>query len=132
MPPHYAERCLIEAAALYGLLVSDQQLAALALNRLAPALPGAKPEAAGGPLLERVLAALLSPDGRRIMNLIAREQPAHAKGIVSGSCLERSKCYVLLADLVARGLIAEIRGGYVIADRELWEAARNSAESQAA
>lgn len=92
--------------------------------------PGGSDPAAGlGP---RLLAALVSPDGRRIMEVIADAGPVAAKTIQLRAGIERSRLYCLLTDLRDRGLIADHGDGYELADPELWEAVKETTEGKKA
>jgi hypothetical protein len=73
-------------------------------------------------LAPRLLAALVSADGMKVLRLVAEGGPLPAKAVVAKAGVERSKCYVLLTDLRDRGIIADRGDGYELADPELWAA----------
>lgn len=81
-------------------------------------------------LVPRLLSVLVSEEAYEMWRVIAGRGPISAKAVVASSPAERSKAYVLIADLAARGLILETAEGYEIADRELWEAVRSAKQAE--
>jgi hypothetical protein len=70
-------------------------------------------------------ARLVSPDGLKILRVLADKGASEVKAIATHSGVERSKVYVLVGDMAARGLIRDDGEGYVIADQKAWEEANN-------
>lgn len=60
-------------------------------------------------------AAFLSPECERIVRVIFDRGPVAAKVIQRAANVPRTTCYVLLADLKARGLIHDEGDGYELA-----------------
>lgn len=60
-------------------------------------------------------AAFLSPECERIVRVIYERGPVAAKVIQRAAQVPRTTCYVLLADLKARGLVHDEGDGYELA-----------------
>ncbi|HYH64915.1 MAG TPA: hypothetical protein VD866_09500 [Urbifossiella sp.] len=60
-------------------------------------------------------AAFLSPECERIVQVVFDRGPVAAKVISRVAKVDRTRCYVLLADLRARGLIRDDGDGYELA-----------------
>jgi hypothetical protein len=73
-------------------------------------------------LAARLLAAFTSPDELRVLQVIAKRGPIAPKAVILASGVERTKCYVLLSELTARGLVRDAGDGYTLqVTADLWE-----------
>lgn len=124
---------LLSAASAYADHVEAGPIRSLSLvfmsgsrHRIDPTPGRGETDDEGPPdLLTRALRALVSPDGLRILSLIGEKGPLEAKAVAAqlAPAVERSKCYTLIADMRARGLVRDEGNGYVLGEPELWRAA---------
>ena len=128
VPPEHA---LVGAAILYAGLTAGAVLSGLRLFytdgrsvRLSVPSGYAPPVA---PVVGICPKRVLSQDGRRICRAIADRQPIATKAIIDEAGVERTKLYMLVADLVDRGVLAETGDGLVIGDTGTWDAVRQIA-----
>ena len=132
MPSLSPELAMIDACARYALTASQAVITAIKLiyadgrtycMQLGRGQPSTlavyQPPADGAPLTR-----LLSLEGVRICQAVADRAPVAIKALIDATGIERSKLYILVADLTGRGMIADRGEGLVIADERGWEASR--------